>query len=291
MLISVLFNMVKLQLNSRIQLGLLGLLLAGLISIVIFAVPHYRIESMTPFVPNGWGAVGTAMVVCLYSFLGWENVSSIAEEVRDPARTYKQAMIISVIIVGVLYLALASSIVLTIPYEGGGVEELAIAKLLVLISSPQAALFGNLAAILLMVLCTNAWVLSASRFISSLGRDGVLPSFLNKTSRRTNVPYYSLFFLLISYGVVLLLLFLANGQEKELMLFANGSFVLVYLLAFLASYKHFGSRYADSFAVISLLFCCVSLYFIGWIALLPIIFIIIQILYQRRRSAHVQQNL
>lgn len=293
MLISVLFNLLNIRLNSQIQLGLLGVLLLGLISIIVFAIPEFKMESAVPFAPNGWLSVGTAMVICLYSFLGWENVSTIAEEVRDPTRTYKKAVMISVIAVGFLYIALAASIIFVLPFHKGSDEELAIAQLLTLIFSPQAALFGDAVAILLMVLCTNAWVLSASRFISSLGRDGILPSFINKVSVRTNVPYFALLSLFISYGLVLLLLYWADGSEKELMLFANSSFVLVYLLTFLASLKYFEDPYMNAFAVVSALFSVISLYFIGWMALLPLIILLalIQLFYKRRRSAYDQQNL
>ena len=290
MMLSILFNLLHIQLGSQIQFIMLVLLLSGLVTVVVLAVPHYRAEAFVPFAPNGWSAIGGAMVVCLYSFLGWENVSTIAEEVRDPVRTYKWAAAISVVIVGVLYLAIAASIIFTIPHGGSEAQELAIAQMLVLISTPQGALLGSAAAIAMMVLCTNAWVLSASRFVQALGRSGDLPRLLGKTTR-TKAPYYALLFLLVSYAFVLIVLYVTNGNEEQLMLFANGSFILVYLLAFLASLKHFGGRYANGFALVSILFCLVSLYFIGAIALLPLAFLFIQFLFQRRRSYHAGQSI
>ena len=93
--------------TARLQLGLAGVLAALLLVAVVTALPESRAENWTPFAPHGWGAVGTAASLLMLSFIGWEAVSHLAGELRDPARQLPRAIFAALAIVVVLYLGLA----------------------------------------------------------------------------------------------------------------------------------------------------------------------------------------
>ena len=93
--------------TARLQQGLAGLLAALLLVAVVSALPESRAEHWTPFAPHGWGAVGTAASLLMLSFIGWETVSHLAGELRDPARQLPRAIFAALAIVVVLYLGLA----------------------------------------------------------------------------------------------------------------------------------------------------------------------------------------
>ena len=93
--------------TARLQLGLAGVLAALLLVAVVSALPESRAEHWTPFAPHGWGAVGTAASLLMLSFIGWEAVSHLAGELRDPARQLPRAIFAALAIVVVLYLGLA----------------------------------------------------------------------------------------------------------------------------------------------------------------------------------------
>ncbi|GIQ71486.1 amino acid permease [Xylanibacillus composti] len=286
MFLSVLFNLLHIKTGSRVQLGILAALIAGLLATVFIAVPHFQLENLTPFAPNGYFSIGAAMVVCFYSFLGWENVSTIAEEVKHPKRTYKKAVLLAVGLVGILYLALTTSVIMVLSYGKSDEYSLVLASLLSEISTPNATYMGTIAAIILMVLCTNAWVLGASRLVTALSRDGVIPAVFTKVSRTTNAPYLSLFLLLAFYGLVLLLLYFGTGTEKELILFANSSFILVYVITFLATYRNLNAGLYRIYSLISIIFCVISMFFIGWMIVISALFMAMYILYHRRKTKH-----
>ena len=71
--------------SARLQLGLAGVLAALLLVAVVSALPESRAENWTPFAPNGWSSVGEAASLLMLSFIGWEAVSHLAGELRDPA--------------------------------------------------------------------------------------------------------------------------------------------------------------------------------------------------------------
>ena len=100
-------NAVGLRTSARLQLGLAGLLAALLLVAVVTALPESRAEHWAPFAPHGWAAIGTAASLLMLSFIGWEAVSHLAGELRDPARQLPRAIFAALGVVVVLYLGLA----------------------------------------------------------------------------------------------------------------------------------------------------------------------------------------
>ena len=93
--------------SARLQLGLAGVLAALLLVAVVSALPESRAEHWTPFAPHGWSAVGEAASLLMLSFIGWEAVSHLAGELRDPHRQLPRAIFGALAVVVVLYLGLA----------------------------------------------------------------------------------------------------------------------------------------------------------------------------------------
>src|SRR4051794_4861235 len=100
-------NAAGLRATARLQLGLAGLLAALLLVAAVTALPHGRAAAWSPFAPHGWAAVGSAASVLMLSFIGWEAVSHLAGELRDPARQLPRAIALALGVVVVLYLLLA----------------------------------------------------------------------------------------------------------------------------------------------------------------------------------------
>ena len=74
---------------------------------VLTALPESHAANWTPFAPHGWAAVGTAASLLMLSFIGWEAVSHLAGDLRDPARQLPRAIFAALGVVVVLYLGLA----------------------------------------------------------------------------------------------------------------------------------------------------------------------------------------
>ncbi|MGY0071884.1 amino acid permease (plasmid) [Streptomyces sp. QTS137] len=92
MAISVLFNTLGLHTGARVQAICLVVLPTGVGLAVALAVPHVEAARYDPFVHHGWGGVGAGVVTAFFSFLGWENVSTLADEVADLACSYRRAV-------------------------------------------------------------------------------------------------------------------------------------------------------------------------------------------------------
>lgn len=93
--------------TARLQLALAAVLAALLALAVATALPSARAANWTPFAPRGTLAVGSAASVLMFSFIGWEAVSHLVGELRDPRRQLPRAIAGAFAVIALLYAGLA----------------------------------------------------------------------------------------------------------------------------------------------------------------------------------------
>ena len=73
-------NWFGVRISGRVQLGM-AILLAVLLTVAtVAALPHADLSHLTPFAPNGWGAIAPAAAVVVWGFAGWEAVTSLTAD-------------------------------------------------------------------------------------------------------------------------------------------------------------------------------------------------------------------
>jgi amino acid transporter len=193
-------------------LNLLGIRVVGITSLWLFfllSLPFAMVVIMTPLklgafaVPHVAAATGTSLgllggvLVAMWNYMGWDNASTIAQEVERPQRTYPKAMIAAVILVSLTYVLPFIAVYFAgIPASsfaedgswatiggllGGkllGVEWL---RFLIVLGGMMSA-FGMF----------NALVMSYSRLPLAMAREGMLPKVFAKTSKRSNAPWVAI---------------------------------------------------------------------------------------------------
>jgi len=219
-------NWFGLRISGRVQLILSAVLAILLLVTVCTALPHARWANLTPFAPHGWTGVGTAAAVLVWGFAGWEAVSSLAADYRNPRRDVPRAAAIAVVVVGALYLAVAATSVLVLgPALGDSPAPLA-DLLAVGVGGPVRAVTAVIA-VLLTVGAINAYVAGASRLGTALARDGALPMRLAGTPRRS----------LTVVGLGSLVAVAVPVDLHTSMLLVTGCFTLVYVLGTAAALR------------------------------------------------------
>ncbi|SFE31557.1 APC family permease [Paracidovorax konjaci] len=247
------FNAMGMKIGGKIQSAAVFILVAGLIAIIAIALPQGSADTMTPFMPQGFASIGSAMVVCFFAFLGWENVSSIAGEVRDPERTFRRVIPWAVLIVSGLYGLIALTYVSVVPAAERATAPTVLTPILRIAVGEPAAAVGSAVAIVLLLLAVNSWVMGASRQIFSLARKGLLPSALGRWSAPQGAPRNALAVLAVIYGVFTLCLTFFHIPEEGLIQFANANFIVIYLFAFGTALKVFRSARMRACAWIAIL--------------------------------------
>jgi amino acid efflux transporter len=174
-------NALGVHTSARMQLALAGVLAALLLVAVVTALPHGHAGNWTPFAPHGWAAVGTAASLLMFSFVGWEAVSHLAGELRDPGRQLPRAIFTALAIVAVLYLGLAAA---TVGVLGTAApSDVPLADLMAAgLGAPGRTVTAFLAVLLTMG-AMNAYIAAAAKLAGALAEDGVAPRFLARPER------------------------------------------------------------------------------------------------------------
>ncbi len=265
---AILVNWVGIVLSTRVQLALTIAILTLLVVTVVLAGFSVRATNFSPFLPDGLLPVGTAAALIFWSYLGYENVSNVAEEFENPARDFPRSVYASVAIVGVLYLAVALVTVGTDAYaRGGGV-------------APFAALMGHVlgrygaegTAILAVVLLfgvVNAYTAGFSRVFYAAARDGAFVRRLAYIDPRTGAPSRVLLAMFVAVTVVFGAYYLFAVSLATALLLASGAAIVLYIIGSAAGVRlnpPIGGtgRPWRALTIASLIISLIVLPFVGW---------------------------
>ena len=152
----------------------------------VAALPERAAELVPTADLHVWAGVMTGAFVAFYAFIGFEDMVNMAEEVRDPARDMPRAILLSLAVATVLYLAVAATCVLVLPGEA-----------LVRSRAPLADVYASaggarsLVAAISLVAVTNGalvQIVMAARVLYGASRRGWLPGWLATVHPRTRTP-------------------------------------------------------------------------------------------------------
>jgi len=160
--------------------------------------------------PASQSALSTAILVAMWNYMGWDNASTVAQEVENPQRNYPRAMIATTILVAVTYILPLASIA----FSGLSVESFATgdwATAATAIGGKGLAGVGlGLAVVaggaISGVGMFNALVMSYSRVPMAMAEDGLLPRSIAKKNSR-GVPWVSVLLCGLAWALALKLPF------------------------------------------------------------------------------------
>ncbi|HET7200837.1 MAG TPA: APC family permease, partial [Burkholderiales bacterium] len=213
------------------------IILALVIGSVVFAIRHGAANSFSGgnMLPH-FGIAKTFLPVLVYQLLGFELVSSMSGEMKDPERNMPRAILISGFVVAALYVAGTVGMLLAMPVAQIGLTEGLVETFKVI--------FGNLSGFVwllsLGVMATYfgnmvTWALGANKAAAEAAAAGELPAILGRENRRGS-PVWALVLTGLIATVVLLVtgIFITSQDNLYFAIFAASSaiFLLPYLWMF-----------------------------------------------------------
>jgi APA family basic amino acid/polyamine antiporter len=171
---------------------------AAIIVLVIACVHYIDPHNWHPFVPAntgkfgdfGWSGVAMGAGIVFFAYVGFDGVSTLAEEARDPQRTMPLSLAFSLLICTALYVAVSLAITgiadyreLNVPdplYKALSLAHADLSWLKILVAI--VAVFGLISVILLSLL-------GQIRIFYAMGRDGLLPPALARCNARFHTPH------------------------------------------------------------------------------------------------------
>ena len=169
-----------------------------LVVFVVAGVAYVQRDNLTPFVPPntgefgafGWSGVLRGAAVMFFAYIGFDAVSTAAQESRRPQRDLPIGILASLAICTVLYIAVAIVLIGIVPYRelnvadplAVGIDRTGLTWLSPVIK--VSALFGLFSTILVQLL-------GQTRIFYSMSRDGLLPGLFGRVHPRWRTPHVS----------------------------------------------------------------------------------------------------
>lgn len=160
---------------------------------VVFAVGIFFIDTdnWTPFLPNGFGGVLKGVSAVFFAYIGFDAISTTAEECANPQRDLPKGMIYSLIICTLIYIVTALVITGMVNYsEFQGVAD-PLAYVFDKIGQPRVGYFISISAVVAATSVLLVFQIGQPRIWMSMSRDGLLPKAFSKIHPRYSTPSFS----------------------------------------------------------------------------------------------------
>jgi APA family basic amino acid/polyamine antiporter len=179
--------------TARANAIMVSIKLVAIVFFIAAGVTFVRPENWTPFYAYGWQGTMAAAAVVFFAYIGFDAVSTTAEEAKNPQRDLPIGILASLIVCTVLYLAVAAvltGIVPVVEYKtDAGFLNAPVAFALSLIGQDWAAYLVSAGAVAGITSVLLVMLLSQPRIFFAMSRDRLLPPGASVVHPKYGTPY------------------------------------------------------------------------------------------------------
>lgn len=179
--------------ESKLAANVMTILKIGIILLVIsLGFSYVQPENWSPFAPNGIAGVLKGVAGVFFAYIGFDALATTAEEAKDPHKDLPRAMILSLVICTVLYVALALVLTGMVSYR-----VLNVGDPLAFVFGPEGANVPWVAqviavsAVIAIGTVFLVFQLGQPRLWMAMSRDGLLPKIFSSIHPRFQTPWFS----------------------------------------------------------------------------------------------------
>ncbi len=166
---------------------------AAILFFIAAGMSFVKPENWAPFTPYGWSGVTAAAAVVFFAYIGFDAVSTTAEEAKNPRRDLPIGIIASLVICTALYLAVAAVLSGIVPVVQFKTDQAflnaPVAFALSIIGQDWAAYLVSAGAVAGITSVLLVMLMSQPRIFFAMSRDGLLPTGVSKVHPRFGTPY------------------------------------------------------------------------------------------------------
>ena len=180
--------------SSRVNVAMVIIKLLVLGFFVAVGSFYVKPQNWVPFAPNGFAGIKAGAAIVFFAYIGFDCVSTVAEETRNPKRDMPIGIIGSLIICTIIYMLVAAVFTGIVPFPllktalaHEKAEPLTLAMQHINLGwASLIVAFGSIVAHIAVLLVLQ---LGQSRIFFSMARDGLLPSVFSRVHKKFKTPY------------------------------------------------------------------------------------------------------
>jgi APA family basic amino acid/polyamine antiporter len=174
-------------------------------------------ENWSPFMPFGWTGVMTGAAIVFFAYIGFDAVSTTAEEAKNPQRDLPVGIIVSLLVCTTLYILVSLILTGIIPVQKYAGEQsflsAPIAFALNVIHQEWASGIISVGAVMGITSVLLVMMMGQPRIFFAMSRDRLFPESISKVHPRFRTPYRTTIITGIAVGLVALLIPIGTAAE------------------------------------------------------------------------------
>ena len=180
---------------------MVGIKLLAIVIFIVFASKYIQAVNWKPFMPNGWQGVLTGGAIVFFTYIGFDSVSTAAEECKNPKRDLPLGILFSLGICATCYVAVAVVLTGIQHYSIFMGDAAPVATALKNIGLDQIQRWVTIGALTGMISSLLVFQLGQARVWFAMSRDGLLPRAFSKVHPKFRTPHVSTWVAGIFVGV------------------------------------------------------------------------------------------
>ena len=224
------------QESARVNTVLTTVEVGGLIAVIVAGFVGVGSQDLGAFAAkllHDWtlpGVIG-GITVAFYAYIGFEDLSNLADESKNPARDLPRAILIALAIATILYISVALVLLLHVPKESIGESKTPLLLVFEAVGWTKVPQYFAIVAILAIANTGLVNLIMASRLMYGMSEEKLLPPAFGLVHAKRSTPWMGV---LVAGGLVLLLVFTGSlkilAQTTSLLILGVFFFVHLSLL-------------------------------------------------------------
>ena len=152
---------------------------------------YFKAENWTPFAPGGWKGIQVGAATVFFAYIGFDAISTVAEETRDPKRDMPRGIIGSLAICTVIYILVTITLTGMIPFQAlrAKIAEPLVAGLEYNNVAPWIVAVISLGSVVAHTAVLLVFQMGQPRIFFSMSRDGLLPKYFSRVHPKFKTPH------------------------------------------------------------------------------------------------------